>query len=260
MLWFSVHNVYPSISVFLSPCSLIIILSNSHSQVRCESQTVYSTHHSVYPTRHCLNSTLMAINEDEDLMCLSIKKLNTIQYRHSNSSASSLSLQCAFISTFLPDAMDWCGPEQLSRYSESLRAGRSGDRVPVRERFSAPVQTGHGAYPASYTMGTGSFPGLKRTGRGVDHPPHVESRLKKRVDLYFYSPSEPSWPVLEWTVYVMDCHRTLQYKISVLQLRLLKSGQTCMSLHGLLLLTVFNTNAEESGVWKFENQMIYKQY
>ena len=28
---------------------------------------------------------------------------------------------------------------------------------------------GPGAYPASYTMGTGSFPGLKRPGRGVDH-------------------------------------------------------------------------------------------
>jgi hypothetical protein len=26
-------------------------------------------------------------------------------------------------------------------------------------RFSAPVQTGPGAHPASYTMGTGSFPG-----------------------------------------------------------------------------------------------------
>ena len=38
-------------------------------------------------------------------------------------------------------------------------------------RFSAPVQTGPEAHPASYTMGTGSFPGVKRTGRGVDHPP-----------------------------------------------------------------------------------------
>jgi len=27
-------------------------------------------------------------------------------------------------------------------------------------RFSAPVQTGPGAHPASCTMGTGSFPGL----------------------------------------------------------------------------------------------------
>ena len=28
-------------------------------------------------------------------------------------------------------------------------------------RFSAPVQTDPGAHPASYTMGTGSFPGVK---------------------------------------------------------------------------------------------------
>ena len=28
-----------------------------------------------------------------------------------------------------------------------------------------------GAHPASYTMGTGSFPGVKRPGRGVDHTP-----------------------------------------------------------------------------------------
>ena len=31
-------------------------------------------------------------------------------------------------------------------------------------RFSAPVQTGPGAYPPSYTMGTGSFPGGKAAG------------------------------------------------------------------------------------------------
>ena len=45
--------------------------------------------------------------------------------------------------------------------------------------FSALVQTGPGARPASYTMGTGSFPGEKRPGRGVDHPPHIAPRLKK---------------------------------------------------------------------------------
>ena len=31
-------------------------------------------------------------------------------------------------------------------------------------RFSTPVQTGPGAYQASYTMGTGSFPGGKAAG------------------------------------------------------------------------------------------------
>jgi hypothetical protein len=43
-------------------------------------------------------------------------------------------------------------------------------------------------------MGTGSFPGVKRPGRGVDHPPSAE--VKERVELYIYSPSGPSWPVL----------------------------------------------------------------
>jgi hypothetical protein len=35
-------------------------------------------------------------------------------------------------------------------------------------RFSAHVQTGPGAHPASCTMGTGSFPGVKRPGRDAD--------------------------------------------------------------------------------------------
>jgi len=47
---------------------------------------------------------------------------------------------------------------------DSLRAGRSSDRNPVGARFSAPVQTGPEAHPASYTMGTGSFPGGKAAG------------------------------------------------------------------------------------------------
>jgi hypothetical protein len=29
-------------------------------------------------------------------------------------------------------------------------------------------------------MGTGSFPGLKWLGRGVDHPPHLTPRLRKQ--------------------------------------------------------------------------------
>jgi len=41
----------------------------------------------------------------------------------------------------------------------------------VGARFSAPVQTGAGAQPASCTMGTGSFRGVK-SGRGVPLTPH----------------------------------------------------------------------------------------
>jgi len=52
----------------------------------------------------------------------------------------------------------------------------------VEAIFSAPVQTDRGAHPASYTMGTGSFPGVKRPGRGVDylHPSTAED--KERVE------------------------------------------------------------------------------
>ena len=58
----------------------------------------------------------------------------------------------------------------------------------VGARFSAPVQTGHGAYPASYTVGTGSFSGIKRPGRGVDHPPLSSAEAEGRVELYISSP------------------------------------------------------------------------
>ena len=67
-------------------------------------------------------------------------------------------------------------------------------------RFSAPVQTGPEAHPAYFTMGTGSFPGIKRPGRGVDHPPQSSAKGKERIELHIYSPSEPSWPVLGWTL------------------------------------------------------------
>jgi hypothetical protein len=58
-------------------------------------------------------------------------------------------------------------------------AGRSGDRIPVLARFFAHVQTGRGAHPASCTLGTGSFPGVKRPGRGVDHPPPSSAEVRK---------------------------------------------------------------------------------
>jgi hypothetical protein len=48
---------------------------------------------------------------------------------------------------------------------------RSGDWVPVGDRFSAPIQNNTGAHPAYYTMGAESIPGVKRPGRGVDQPP-----------------------------------------------------------------------------------------
>ena len=53
------------------------------------------------------------------------------------------------------------------------------DRIPMGTRFSTPFETGPGAHPAPCTMGTGSFPGVKRPGLGVDIHPHLAPRLKE---------------------------------------------------------------------------------
>jgi len=45
-------------------------------------------------------------------------------------------------------------------------------------------------------MGTGSFPGVMRPGRGVDHPPPFSAEVEEKVGLYLYFPFGPSWPVL----------------------------------------------------------------
>jgi len=71
----------------------------------------------------------------------------------------------------LPLLLVSSGPGSLVGIMTTLRAGRSGDLIPVGVRFSAPVQTGPGAHPASCSMGTGSFPGVK-SGRGVTLTPH----------------------------------------------------------------------------------------
>jgi len=51
-------------------------------------------------------------------------------------------------------------------------------------RESIPVQIGPGAHLTFYTMGSGSFPGVKRPGRGVNHPTPSSAEVKKRVELW----------------------------------------------------------------------------
>jgi hypothetical protein len=58
-----------------------------------------------------------------------------------------------------------------SRYSYSLRTGRSRDRIPVGGENFRTCPDRPWAHPASCTMGTGSFPGLN-SGRGVTLAPH----------------------------------------------------------------------------------------
>jgi hypothetical protein len=98
-----------------------------------------------------------------------------------------------------------------SSVGTATRYGLDGPGIESRwvgeTRFSSPIQTGPGAHPASHTMGTGSFPGVKRPGRGVDHPPPSSAEVKGRVQLYLYSPSGPSWPVLGWPLPLPLLHK-----------------------------------------------------
>jgi len=61
----------------------------------------------------------------------------------------------------------------------------------VGARFSAPVQTGSEAHPASCTMGTGSFLGV-RCCRGVTLTPHPLLVQRSKI--------ESSWPMTGWNL------------------------------------------------------------
>jgi len=65
-------------------------------------------------------------------------------------------------------------------------------------KFSALVQPW--GSPILLHNGTGPFPGVKRPGRDVDHPPPSSVQVKERVELYLFFPWGSSWPVLGWTV------------------------------------------------------------
>jgi hypothetical protein len=45
-------------------------------------------------------------------------------------------------------------------------------------------------------------PRIKRPGRGVNHKPASSTEVKETVELYLYSPSDPSWPVLGRTFFI----------------------------------------------------------
>lgn len=84
-----------------------------------------------------------------------------------------------------------------------------------------------------------SFLGIKRQGCVVNHPHPSIVKVKERVQIYPYSPSGPSLPVLGWTFCLLRCsfltlrsHSRLQehhysapqYAVSVVSLTLLQAG------------------------------------
>ena len=71
---------------------------------------------------------------------------------------------------------------------------------PIGGEIFYTCQTAPGAHPVSITMGTGSFPRVKRPGCGVDHPSPFSAEVKERVEVYLYSPTGPLWPLIGKTV------------------------------------------------------------
>jgi len=84
--------------------------------------------------------------------------------------------------TWLVGGAAWCNikcAKYTAPFKYSLRAEGIGDRNPVETKFFALVQMSLGVHSASYSMGTGPFPGIKGQGCGVNHPPHLAPRLRK---------------------------------------------------------------------------------
>ena len=100
-----------------------------------------------------------------------------------------------------------CGSGYLSRYSDSLRAGRFGNRMPVGTRFSTPVRTGPGGPPNLLYNGYWVFPGGKAVRAFFYHPPHLAPRLKKKWS-YTSSPSLDLSGLLCDELYLTDLTRT----------------------------------------------------
>jgi hypothetical protein len=86
------------------------------------------------------------------------------------------------------------GPGYLRRYSDWLRAGWSGNRMPVEARFFAHIHTGLAVYPAACKIGTGSFAEVMRPGHCADHPPLLApmSRMSGAIPLL------PLWDFGAW--------------------------------------------------------------
>jgi hypothetical protein len=94
----------------------------------------------------------------------------------------------------------------VTNWRALLRAGRSGVPAPVGARFSLHVQLGPKAHAATDHLlvymqppvqwEPGLFPGDRAAGGGVNHPSPSSSGFKEKVELYFYTPSGTSRPVV----------------------------------------------------------------
>jgi hypothetical protein len=71
-----------------------------------------------------------------------------------------------------------CGPGSSVGIATGYGLDDPGIESRWRRDFSHTSRPALGAHPASCIMGTGSFPGVKRPGRGPDHPPTPSAEVE----------------------------------------------------------------------------------
>jgi hypothetical protein len=79
-----------------------------------------------------------------------------------------------------------CRPDSVVGIAIAYGLDGPGIESPGGARFSAPVQTGPESQPASCTMGTGSFLGV-RCGLGVTLTPHRLQVLRSKIEQSYTS-------------------------------------------------------------------------
>ena len=90
---------------------------------------------------------------------------------------SSLTITRVLTKTVMSTSRYMCGPGQLNRYGEGCTAqGSNPDGGRIFPRLSRPALDSPIFVHKGYRV---FFPGVKRLGLGVDHPPHLSPRLNK---------------------------------------------------------------------------------
>ena len=74
-----------------------------------------------------------------------------------------------------------------------------------------------------------SFQGVKRPGRGVNHPSPFSTEVEERIELYLYSPSWPSWQVVGWILplFLIQSACTVWHKAVSNRVVVNSSGSSC---------------------------------
>jgi hypothetical protein len=107
--------------------------------------------------------------------------------------------------------------------------------------------------PSLLYNGYRGVPGVTLPGSGFDHPPQSSAEVNERVELYLYSPSGSSWPVLGWTLLTCTVMITAQTVDNTIFLCFVEHASQYNSvkinqLYSQIILSIFRQPLHVSGV------------